>query len=59
MKRLRCFFTGGHRYSDVTSRCRVVGDEIVYTYICVKCGKAFEVRVPKSAIIPKWMEVDE
>ena len=59
MKRLLCFLTGGHRYSDIKLRCRVVGSEIVYKNLCVKCGKMFETRLPKSAIIPKWMEVDE
>lgn len=59
MKRLRCFLTGGHRYSDINLCGRVVGNEIVYTNICVKCGKKYEVRLPKSAIISKWMEAKD
>ena len=51
-----CILTGGHRYSDIKLRCRIVGDEIVYKNLCVKCGKMFEARLPKKAIIPKWME---
>ena len=59
MNRLCCFLTGGHRYSDKNLCCRVVGDEIIYKNLCVKCGKMFEARLPKSAIIPKWMEVKD
>lgn len=53
MNRLCCFLTGGHRYSDKTLMCRIVGDEIVYKNLCVKCGKMVEVRIPKSAVFPK------
>ena len=61
MKRLCCFLTGGHEYSDENLCCKVIGDEIIYTNVCVKCGKIFETRVPKFAILPRWMgkEVDE
>jgi hypothetical protein len=59
MNRLLCFLTGGHRYSGIKLRCKVVGDEIVYNNLCLKCGKMFEVRLPKSAIIPKWMEAND
>lgn len=59
MNRLLCFLTGGHRYSDIKLRCRVVGDEIVYKNLCVKCGKMFEARLPKSAIIPKRTEAKD
>lgn len=55
MKRLRCFLTGGHRYSDINLCVRVAGDEIVYTNVCVKCGKMFEAHVPRFAIIPTWI----
>lgn len=59
MNELRCFLTGGHKYSGMNLRCEVIGNEVIYKNLCLKCRKMYEVRLPKSAIIPKWMEVDK
>lgn len=39
LKRIKCFLTGGHRYSD--SNLQVIHDTTGYHFVnhCVKCGK--------------------
>lgn len=39
LRRIKCFLTGGHRYSD--SNLQVIHDTTGYHFVnhCVKCGK--------------------
>lgn len=41
LKRIKCFLTGGHRYSD--SNLQVIHDTTGYHFVnhCVKCGKVY------------------
>lgn len=59
MNELLCLLTGGHKYSGMNLRCEIAGDEVVYKNLCLKCGKMYEVRLPKTAIFPKWFDETE
>lgn len=53
MNRLRCFFSGGHKYADENLRVIVdePHDEATFTNTCVKCNKTYTVKLPYSVVL--------
>ena len=58
MNRLGCFFSGGHKYSDL--KLRVITDEshdkVTFTNICIKCGKSYKVELPYSVVLSTYLK---
>lgn len=50
MNKLKCFLTGGHRYSDANTISVTNEGEDVYVFYnyCLKCGKPYTVKVDIS-----------
>ena len=53
LKRIKCFFTGGHKYSDENLRSELNRDEdkIILSNWCVNCGKKYWVEIDINKII--------
>jgi len=53
LRSMKCFFTGGHEYSD--ENLRVMTDEphdvASFTNYCTKCGKSYEVVLPYGVVM--------
>ena len=55
LKKLWCFLTGGHAYSDLTLHAHYNEERMVYVFRnrCAKCGKPDRWEVPAEQILPE------
>jgi len=55
MNKVRCFLSGGHKYSDsnwvMTERIKTC--QVIFTNYCDKCGKMIDVPVSRRDIFSK------
>lgn len=57
--RVKCFFTGGHRYADknLSMSKDKFGIQCTFTNNCVKCGKTITCKIPQKAL-DRILELD-
>ena len=58
MKRLWCWLTGGHRYSDANleSLYNPYTEQTVLSNRCVKCGKGIAITVDTHTLVKREMD---